>query len=114
MPADEQDRARAMQERLERASKHQSDIIEDLGDAKLPLLPGGPPPMPEQLSPAQSAELCELLDYVQAILRETMEGAVMRPGHEKVEIDFAPWQGLLDLQASLAEMLRQIGEPSPD
>ena len=43
-----------------------------------------------------------------------MEGAVMRPGHEKVEIDFAPWQGLLDLQASLAEMLRQIGEPSPD
>ena len=114
MPADEQDRARAMQERLERASKHQSDIIEDLGDVKLPLLPGGPPPMPEQLSPAQSAELCELLDYAQAILRETMEGAVMRPGHEKVEIDFAPWQGLLDLQASLAEMLRQIGEPSSD
>ncbi|HAO71870.1 MAG TPA: peptide-binding protein, partial [Planctomycetaceae bacterium] len=61
-----------------------------------------------------SAELCELLDYAQAILRETMEGAVMRPGHEKVEIDFAPWQGLLDLQASLAEMLRQIGEPSSD
>ena len=62
MPGDDQGRARAMQERLERASKHHSDIIEDLGDVKLPLLPGGPPPLPEQLSPAQSAELCELLD----------------------------------------------------
>ena len=38
MPPDEQDRARAMQERLERASKHQSDIIEDLGD-KAPTSP---------------------------------------------------------------------------
>jgi len=110
----ESERAKVMQRRLERAAEHHSDVIEDLGEARLPLLPGGPPPLPEHLSPAQSAELCELLDYVQAVLRETADGAVMRPGHEKVEIDFAPWQGLLDLQARLAELLRQIAEPPPD
>ena len=107
-------RAQEMQRRLERAAEHHSDVIEDLGEARLPLLPGGPPPVPEHLSPAQSAELSELLDYVQAILRETADGAVMRPGHEQVEIDFAPWQGLLDLQARLAELLRQVAEPPPD
>ena len=114
IPADEGDRARAMQRRMERASLNQSDVIEDLGKAKLPLLPGGPPPLPEGLSPAQSAELSELLDYIQAVLRETADGAVMRPGHEKVEIDFAPWQGLLDLQARLAELLRLVAEPPAD
>jgi hypothetical protein len=34
----------------------------------------------------------------------------MRPGQERVELDFADWQGVLDLQARLAEMLRAIGE----
>ena len=34
----------------------------------------------------------------------------MRPGGETVDIDFAHWQALPDLQARLAEMLRQIGQ----
>jgi hypothetical protein len=53
----------------------------------------------------------ELFDHVQAVLREASEGGVMRPGAETVEIDFAHWQALLDLQAQLAEMLRKIGDP---
>jgi hypothetical protein len=63
------------------------------------------------MSPAQSAELVELFDHVLAVLREASEGAVMRPGAERVEIDFAHWQGILDLQAKLAEMLRAIADP---
>jgi hypothetical protein len=55
--------------------------------------------------------MAELLDYVQAVLREATEGAVMRPGNERIEIDFAHWQAVLDLQARLAELLRKIGEP---
>jgi hypothetical protein len=35
----------------------------------------------------------------------------MRPGAERVEIDFAHWQGILDLQGKLAAMLRSIAEP---
>jgi hypothetical protein len=68
--------------------------------------------LPERLGPAQTAELAELLDYVQGVLREATEGAVMRPGNEKVELDFAHWQVMLELQARLAELLRGISEPS--
>jgi hypothetical protein len=34
----------------------------------------------------------------------------MRPGNEKVELAFAEWQAVLDLQARLAELLRLIGD----
>ena len=109
-PAGEEAR-RQMGERLERLAANDSDVIEDLSEVRTPLLPGGPPPLPGRLSPAQSAELCELLNYVQSVLREATEGAVMRPGNEKVELEFPNWQAMLDLQARLAELLRQIGDP---
>ena len=109
-PAAEEGRAREMRERLERIATHNSDVIADVGKVRSPLLPAGPPQLPDKLSPAQSAELTELLEYVQAVLRDATEGAVMRPGNEKVEIDFAEWQAVLDLQARLAELLRQIGD----
>ena len=99
-----------MGERLDRIASHESDVIEDLSEVRTPLLPGGPPPLPGRLSPAQSAELAELLDYIQGILREASEDAVMRPGNETVEIEFAHWQAMLDLQARLAAMLREIGQ----
>jgi hypothetical protein len=111
LPASEEGRVQRMADRLNDIAAHQSDVIEDLGAVRSPLLPGGPPPLPDRLSPAQAAEMAELLDYVQAVLREATEGAVMRPGNERIEIDFAHWQAVLDLQARLAELLRKIGEP---
>ena len=103
--------ARQLQERMKQIASHQSDVVEDMSNLRSPLLPSGPPPLPERLSPAQSAELAELLDYVQAVLREASEAAVMRAGGDRVDLDFPQWQALLDLQARLAEMLRKIGEP---
>lgn len=109
LPAAEEARARQMGERLQRIATHESDVIQDLSEVRTPLLPGGPPPLPERLSPAQSAEMAELLNYIHGVLREATEGAVMRPGNEIVELDFAHWQAMLDVQARLAELLRQIG-----
>jgi hypothetical protein len=106
--------ARRMQDRLERIGSHESDIVEDMAEVRSPLLPSGPPPLPERLSPAQTAELGELLEYVQDVLRSATEAAVQRPGQERVELEFAEWQGLLDLQAQLALMLGRIGEPRRD
>lgn len=103
--------ARQLGARMERIANHQSDVVDDMSSVRSPLLPSGPPPLPERLSPAQSAELAELLDYVQGVLREATEDALMRPGAEKVELEFPNWQAMLDLQARLAELLRQIGEP---
>jgi hypothetical protein len=107
-------RARRMQDRLERIESHDSDIVEDLAEVRSPLLPSGPPPLPERLSPAQTAELGELLEYVQGVLRSAAENAVQRPGQERIELEFAEWQQLLDLQAQLAVMLGRIGEPRRD
>ena len=103
--------ARQLKERMKQLTGEPSDIIQDVSSVRSPLLPAGPPPLPERLSPAQSAELAELLDYVQGVLRDASEAAVMRAGAERVDIDFPQWQALLDLQARLAEMLRRIGEP---
>jgi len=101
--------ARQLRERMAKIAAHESDIVEDVADVRSPLLPGGPPPLPDRLSPAQSAELVELLEYIQAVLRAATEAATLRPGGEAVEIDFVEWQAVLDMQARLAEMLRQIG-----
>ena len=106
--------ARQLQDRMKQIASHQSDVVEDVSNLRSPLLPSGPPPLPERLSPAQSAELAELLDYIQAVLREASEAAVMRAGGDRVDLDFPQWQLLLDLQARLAEMLRKIGEPQAD
>ncbi|MCE9629310.1 MAG: FHA domain-containing protein [Planctomycetia bacterium] len=106
--------ARELEERMRRIAEHHSDVIEDVSAVRSPLLPAGPPPLPERLSPAQSAELSELLEYVQNVLRDASEGAVMRANAEKVELEFPNWQAVLELQARLAELLRQIGEPLSD
>jgi hypothetical protein len=109
-PVSANGRARQMRERIERIAAQHSDIVEDVADVRSPLLPGGPPPLPGRLSPAQSAELCELLEYVATVLHGAAEGVLVRPGQERVELDFPAWQALLDLQSRLAEMLRRIGE----
>jgi pSer/pThr/pTyr-binding forkhead associated (FHA) protein len=109
-PAEEDAQVLEMRERLERIAAQQSDVIADVGQVRSPLLPAEPPPLPGRLSPAQSAELTELLEYVQGVLRTATEGAVIRPGGERVELDFADWQAVLDLQARLAALLRQVGD----
>jgi len=111
VPQSQDAHAQQLRERMQRIANHKSDVIEDLGEVRSPLLPSGPPPLPERLGPAQTAELAELLEYIQGILRGATEAAVMRPGSETVDLDFPHWQAILELQARLAELLRGIGEP---
>ena len=115
LPAAEEARARDLGRRLRAIVDGRGDgPTSGIDDIRTPLLPGALPPPPERMSPAQSAEFVELFDHVQAVLREATEGASVRPGAERVEIDFAHWQALLDLQGRLAEMLRAIAEPRRD
>jgi pSer/pThr/pTyr-binding forkhead associated (FHA) protein len=102
-----------IRERIDRLVEHHSDVIEDVADVRSPL-PSGPPPLPERLSASQTAELAELLDYVQGVLRRATEVAVLRPGQDRVEVEFAEWQAVLDMQARLAELLRHIADPRGD
>lgn len=106
-----EEHARQISERIDRIARS-SDVVADASGVRSPLLPAEPPPLPDRLGPAQAAQLAEVIDYVQSVLRTASEGVIARPGAEKVELDFADWQTVLDLQSRLAEMLRAVGNPA--
>ena len=70
-----------------------------------------PPEIPERLSPAQAAQLAELLEYVHIRLRHLLVSVEVNDRTESVTLAMREWQNLLDLQSRLAMLLRGIGEP---
>ncbi len=70
-----------------------------------------PPELPERLSPAQAAQLAELMDYIHIRLRHLLVSVEVNERTESVVLEMREWQSLLDLQARLAVLLRSIGEP---
>lgn len=73
-----------------------------------------PPPLPERLSPGQAAQLVELLEYLHIRLRNLLKSANVEPDGERVQIDCAQWQTLLDLQSRLAEYARRVVDPNSE
>lgn len=72
-----------------------------------------PPDLPEDLSPAQLAQLTELLQYFHIRLRRLVQSVVVERDSETVTLEQRHWQGLLDLYDRVANYLRMIGEPPP-
>lgn len=70
------------------------------------------PEIPYGLSPAQAAQLSEMLEYLHLRSRALVQGAKLNEAKRTVQIDLDHWQELLDLQSQLAEYMRQIGDPS--
>jgi pSer/pThr/pTyr-binding forkhead associated (FHA) protein len=70
-----------------------------------------PPDLPERLSPAQAAQLAELIEYVHIRIRDLMATVEVDARSDEVTLDFAQWQHLLELQAQLARYHRSIGDP---
>ncbi|UUO06568.1 FHA domain-containing protein [Blastopirellula sp. J2-11] len=70
-----------------------------------------PPELPERLSPAQAAQLAELLEYVHIRIRHLLLSVEVNEAAEKVALDTREWQNLLDLQARISVLLRRIGDP---
>ncbi|MDX1963370.1 MAG: FHA domain-containing protein [Pirellulales bacterium] len=69
------------------------------------------PDLPQELSPAQTAQLSELLEYMHIRLRQVLAAAKIKGPMELVLLEYQPWQQLLDLQGKLAEYLKTIGDP---
>lgn len=69
------------------------------------------PSIPDDLSPGQKAQLCEILDYVQSRLHQLIVAAKSDEASQQVALLFPAWQQLLDAQARLATMSRQIADP---
>ena len=73
-----------------------------------------PPDVPEGLSPSQAAQFTELIEYIHVRLRELIATVNMKSNGQHVTLDLAQWQGVLDLQARMAEYLRSISDPDLD
>ncbi|MCA9100433.1 MAG: FHA domain-containing protein [Pirellulales bacterium] len=69
------------------------------------------PDLPERLSPAQAAQLSELLSYFHIRIRHLIGTVRVPKGSSDAVLDARQWQGLLDLQARLARYLRLAAEP---
>jgi predicted component of type VI protein secretion system len=69
------------------------------------------PCIPDDLSPGQRAQVCEILDYLQSRLHRLIESARIDENNQEVKLKFSAWQRLLDSQARLAMMTRQIADP---
>ena len=70
-----------------------------------------PPGLPERLSPAQLAQLAELLDYFHARIGNLVDAAKIDDKSEEVKITNPNWQVILNLYSRLAEIIRSLGEP---
>jgi len=71
-----------------------------------------PPELPDALSPGQTAQLAEMLQYINLRMRGLLQSVHTKPKSDRVTLDPRQWQNLVDLQVRLAGYLRQIGEPS--
>jgi pSer/pThr/pTyr-binding forkhead associated (FHA) protein len=70
-----------------------------------------PPELPERLTPGQAAQLAELLEFLHLRLRNFIGSASADAKSNKMVLELRQWQALIDLQARLAEYLREVGEP---
>jgi len=71
-----------------------------------------PPELPGPLSPGQTAQLAELLQYLHLRMRGLVQSVQAKRKSDRVTLDQREWQNLLDLQDRLARYLRSIGEPT--
>lgn len=69
------------------------------------------PSIPDHLSPGQKAQLCEILDYIQSRLHKLIVSATIEEAAGEVVLQLPGWQQLLDAQARLAKLARQIADP---
>ncbi len=78
---------------------------------QLALLDLDPPGLPERLSPGQAAQLSEVFEFFHMHMRRIVNDVEISSRSPSVEVSHEQWQKFLDLQARLAEYLRQIGSP---
>lgn len=87
------------------------DSLRGKSDIQLKLLELDPPKLPSRLSPGQAAQLAEVLEFIHLQLRRLVTSVNTEPRAQKVEMDIRQWHYLLDLQARLAEYLRNVAIP---
>lgn len=71
-----------------------------------------PPDLPERLTAGQAAQLSEVLEFIHIRLRNLLNSVNVEGKAERVTLDSRQWQFLVDLQARIADYLRDITNPN--
>lgn len=69
------------------------------------------PPVPEKMSPAQSAYLAEIFEFLHQGLSEACEAIQANDEGTVVRMPFVEWQKIQAVQGLLARYLRAVAEP---
>jgi Inner membrane component of T3SS, cytoplasmic domain len=69
------------------------------------------PGLPDKLTPSQSAQLSELLEYVHGEIGKIVESAKVPEKATNIVVDLATWQYLVNTYGRLSELIRRVGEP---
>ena len=83
----------------------------DNSNYQLDLLELAPPELPNRLSPAQAAQLSEVIEYIHMRLRNLINQVDGDARGQWFQLDLRQWQYLLDIQSRLSEYLRTIVHP---
>lgn len=70
-----------------------------------------PPFLPARLSPAQAAQLSEIIDFLHRGLADAIDEIPVSPGATEAKIPISKWQRLQALLAILSQYSRSITEP---
>ena len=69
------------------------------------------PGLPDRLSPSQSAQLSEILDYLHLRLSVVIDSARGNEEGNDIRIDGVTWQVMLHLQSRISELIRKLADP---
>lgn len=104
--------ARDMTEAAESASSCEFELNQGSRERSLSLMGMiEPPVIPENLTPGQAAQMCEILEYLQSRLQMLIDSAEIDESSGQVQLPMISWQRLLDAQARLANLVRRVADP---
>ncbi len=90
-----------------------TDLIEvDGHESASNLLLSTPPELPRKLSPAQAAQMSEVIEYVHRVLSDSIDQAKVNSKQMEVHLNLPDWHRLQALQSVLARYTRSISEPA--
>lgn len=69
------------------------------------------PTIPEDLSPGQRAQVCEILDYLHGRINKLIESVKMDESKQEATMKLSAFQRLLDTQARISAMSRKVADP---
>ena len=95
------------------ASSKSGFAVEEEDDA-FDVFDRAPPELPLALSPAQAAQLSEVLDYLHRALAHAVEPVHVPPNAAEARLPVEHWQRLQAVQLFLARYSRKIAEPDAE